>query len=60
MSVKKTYQIEVVFSSPQGIPDDDASMEQFIAKVKARIKNSVYQVIDSGALRATASDISEV
>lgn len=60
MSISKTYQITVTFSSPQGIADDDPSMEEFMAKIKRRIKDSVYQVVDTGSLRAEASDISEV
>ena len=60
MSVQKTYQITVTFSSVQDIADDDDSMLEFIAKVKARIKESVVPVGDTGALRSEASDISEV
>ena len=60
MSVSKTYQITVTFSSPQGIGDDDDVMEEFIAKVKARIKDSVYPVVSTGSLRADVSDITEV
>jgi len=60
MSVSKTYQITVTFSSPQGIADDDTSMLEFIAKVKRRIKDSVYSVVDTGSLKADVSDISEV
>lgn len=59
MSVTKTYQLSITFSSSQNIPDDDAVMEEFIAKIKRRIRDSV-QIADTGALQATASDISEV
>lgn len=60
MSVTKTYQITVTFSSVQDIADDDETMLEFIAKVKARIKDSVFPVVDTGALQASVSDISEV
>lgn len=57
--VSKTYQITVTFSSVQDIPDDDPTMLEFIAKIKRRIRDSV-QIADTGALRAVASDLTEI